>query len=206
MAQALEQTRDLMRGLESLEHRMWQEAEPGADGQPSGGQEPQDGQAEGAGQEAGGEPSADGLADGQPGLGDTFGNPFGPGGWGDQRPGSYHFDPQDIRQWQRELQERLTDAQDIRRLLEPENFPAGELDEIIQRMREFDDPRVYQDAAVLAGLQSLLLENLKRFEYRLRREVDTENEQLFLALSEDVPPGFRELIEEYYRSLSQQDQ
>ena len=205
MAQALEQTRDLMRGLESLEHRMWQEAEPGAEGEPSGGQEQQDGQAEGAGQQAG-EPSADGLADGQPGIGDTFGNPFGPGGWGDQRPGSYDFDPQDIRQWQRELQERLADAQDIQRLLEPENFPAGELDEIIQRMREFDDPRVYQDAAVLAGLQSLLLENLKRFEYRLRREVDTENEDLFLALSDDVPPGFRELIEEYYRSLSQLDQ
>ena len=205
MAQALDQTRDLMRGLESLEHRMWQEAEQSADGQPSGGQESQDGQAEGAGQQAG-EPSADSLADGQPGIGDAFGNPFGPGGWGDRRPGDYSFDPQDIRQWQRELQERLADAQDIRRLLEPENFPAGELDEIIQRMREFDDPRVYQDAAVLAGLQSLLLENLKRFEYRLRREVDTENEDLFLALSDDVPPGFRELIEEYYRSLSQLDQ
>ena len=205
MAQALDQTRDLMRGLESLEHRMWQEAEQSADGQPSGGQEQQDGQAEGAGQQAG-EQSADGLAAGQPGIGDTFGNPFGPGGWGDRRPGDYSFDPQDIRQWQRELQERLADAQDIRRLLEPENFPADELDEIIQGMREFDDPRVYQDAAVLAGLQSLLLENLKRFEYRLRREVDTENEDLFLALSDDVPPGFRELIEEYYRSLSQLDQ
>ncbi len=204
MAQALDQTRDLMRGLESLEHRMWQEAEPSA-GQPSDGQEQQGGQAGQPGEEAG-EPSADGLADGQPGIGDTFGSPFGPGGWGDRRPGSYAFDPQDIRQWQRELQERLADAQDIQRLLEPENFPADELDDIIQRMREFDDPRVYQDAAVLAGLQSLLLENLKRFEYRLRREVDTENEELFLALSDDVPPGFRDLIEEYYRSLSQQDQ
>ncbi len=205
MAQALDQTRDLMRGLESLEHRMWQQGEPAADGEPAGGQEQQDGQPGGGGQEAG-EPSADSLADGRPGIGDTFGSPFGPGGWGDQRPGSDVFDPQDIRQWQRELQERLADAQDIQRLLEPENFPADELDEIIQRMREFDDPRVYQDAAVLAGLQSLLLENLKRFEYRLRREVGTENEELFLALSDDVPPGFRELIEEYYRSLSQQDQ
>ena len=56
---------------------------------------------------------------------------------------------------------------------------------------------------MLAGLQTLLLEDLKRFEYRLRREVDSENEELFLASSDDAPPGFRDLIEEYFRSLSQ---
>ena len=205
MAQALDRTRDLMRGLESLEHRMWRQDSQTADGSPVGGQEQQDGQPAGGGQQPGEEPSA-GVADGEPGVGDTIGGPFGAGGWGDRRPGDAVFDPQDVRQWQRELRERLADAQDIRRLLEPEAFSPEELDEIIERLREFDDPRVYQDAEVLAGLQSLLLENLKRFEYRLRREVDTESEELFLASSDDVPPGFRKLIEEYYRALSQQDQ
>ena len=72
-------------------------------------------------------------------------------------------------------------------------------------MREFDDTRVYQTIDVLASLQTEILEELKRFEYRLRREIDAESEELFLAASDDVPPGFRDLIEEYYRALSREN-
>ena len=196
MAEALDRTRDLMRGLESLEHRISREGEQ-AGGEPSEGQDQQ------GGQQAGSQ-SAEGVTDGQPGAGDTVGDPFGAGGWGNRRPGSY-FEPGDVRQWQREFQERLGEAQDIRRLLQQEGFTAEELNEIIQRMQEFDDTRVYQSIEVLAGLQTLILEELKRFEYRLRREVDAESEELFLASSDDVPPGFRDLIEEYYRALSREN-
>ncbi len=213
MAQALDQTRDLMRGLESLEHRMWQPGEqPGQESSSSEGQTAEGQSAEGqpGGQPGGdaqqaGEQSATGLADGQPGVGDTFGGPIGAGGWGNRRPGSYVFDPDDVRQWQREFRERVGEAQDIRRLLDQEGFTAEELDEIIARMQQLDDTRTYQDAAVIAELQSFILEELKRFEYRLRREVDSENEELFLASSDEVPAGFRELIEEYYRALSRDD-
>ena len=196
MAEALDRTRDLMRGLESLEHRIAREGE-------QAGGEPSEGQAQQGGQQAGSQ-SAEGVTDGQPGAGDTVGDPFGAGGWGNRRPGSY-FEPGDVRQWQREFQERLGEAQDIRRLLQQDGFTADELDEIIQRMQEFDDTRVYQSIEVLAGLQTLILEELKRFEYRLRREVDAESEELFLASSDDVPPGFRDLIEEYYRALSREN-
>ena len=208
MAEALDQTRDLMRGLESIEHRIWQEGEQASAGEPSEGQDAQGGQpSEGqnaqGGQQAGSDASP-GVADGEPGIGDTFGSPLGAGGWGDRRPGSY-FEPGDIRQWQREFQERLADAQDIRRMLQQEGFTAEELDEIIRRMREFDDSRVYQSIELLASLQTEILEELKRFEYRLRREIDAESEELFLAASDDVPPGFRDLIEEYYRALSREN-
>ena len=214
MTQALDRTRDLMRGLESLDYRMRRPGDETADGEPADGErpsgepsdrQPADGQQAdgrtGGGRDADGQPSDAGVADGRPGVGDTFGGPFGAGGWGDRRARA--FDPDDVRQWRREFRERLGDAQEIRRLLEPENFSADELDEIIRRLQALDDGRAYQDAAVLAGLQTLLLENLKRFEYRLRREVDSENEELFLASSDDAPAGFRDLIEEYFRSLSQ---
>ena len=208
MTQALNQTRDLMRGLESLDHRMWQPGDQSAQDQSSEDQssegQPSDGQPQQGGQQAG-DQSAQGSADGQPGVGDTFGGPLGAGGWGDRRPGSTVFDPQDVRQWQREFRERAGDAQDIRRLLEQEGFSAGELDEVIRQMQELDDSRLYQDAEVIARLQTFILEELKRFEYRLRREVDSENEELFLASSDEVPPGFRDLIEEYYRALSKDD-
>ena len=198
MTQALDQTRDLMRGLESLEHRMWEQGEPSAEGQ-------QQGQSE-SGQQGGGEQQGDGqsnTADGQPGTGNSTGGVYGPGGYGDRRPGG--FSPGDVRQWQREFQRRAGDAQDIRRLLQQEDFAVGDLDEIIRRMRELDDQRVYQDADEIARLQTFILEELKRFEYRLRREVDSESEELFLASSDEVPPGFRDLIEEYYRALSQDE-
>jgi hypothetical protein len=74
-------------------------------------------------------------------------------------------------------------------------------------MRELDDQRVYADAAELERLQSFVVEGLKQFEYQLRRELSEEDAQLFLSGSDEVPAGFRELIEEYYRSLSKvQDQ
>ena len=193
MTRALDQTRDLMRGLESLEHRMGQEGAPSADGQPQGGGSEQPGE---------GQP---GVADGRPGIGETTGGLYGPGGYGDRRPGTTAFSPQDIRQWQREFRQRAGEAQDIRRFLQQEDFALGDLDEIIQRMRKLDDLRVYRDAEEIARLQTFILEELKRFEYRLRREVDSENAELFLASSDEVPPEFRDLIEEYYRALSQDE-
>lgn len=197
MTQALDRTRDLMRGLESLEQRMWQgdQAEEGQQGQ--GGEQSQDDQ---RGQQGGDQL---GTADGEPGIGDSVGGAYSGGGYGNRRP--IEFNPDDVRQWQREFRQRLGEAQDIRRLLQDEQFSAADLDEIIRQMQEFDDTRVYQDSEEIARLQTYLREELKRFEYRLRREVDVENEDLFLASSDDVPPGFRDMIEEYYRALSREN-
>jgi hypothetical protein len=203
MTQALDRTRDLMRGLESLEQRMWQgdQAEEGQQGQGGEqGQDDQQGQQGGGGQQSGDQL---GTADGEPGIGDTLGGVYSGGGYGNRRP--IEFDPDDIRQWQREFRQRLGEAQDIRRLLQDEQFSAADLDEIIRQMQELDDTRVYQDSEEIARLQTYLREELKRFEYRLRREVDVENEDLFLASSDDVPPGFRDMIEEYYRALSREN-
>ena len=202
LTEALDQTRDLMRGLDSLEHRMWSEnenqsGEEGEQGQGQGGQ--QAGQT-GSGQQGSEQPNP---ADGQPGVGDSLGGAYAGGGYGNRRP--TEFDPDDIRQWQREFRQRLGEAQDIRRALQEEEFSAGDLDEIIRQMQQLDDTRMYQDSEEIARLQSFLREELKRFEYRLRREIDDENEDLFLASSDDVPPGFRDMIEEYYRALSREN-
>ena len=207
--QALDRTRDLMRSLESLEQRIEQGGEQAAD-QP--GQQGQSGQGQpGQGQQPGGQPGQQGRPGQQPGGGqfadgrggDTFGGPFGLGGPGNRRAGV--FDPRDIRQWQREFRERGMEAQELQRLLRAENLgEVGDLSEIIQAMRALDDPRAYQDVEELARLQSFVLEELKRFEYRLRREVDSDSDELFLAGSDEVPSGFRDLIEEYFKSLAEE--
>ena len=215
MAQALEQTRDLMRSLESLDHRMWQEGQEGEPAQPGEGQEGQEGQ---PGQEGGqpgqqggqpgqgDNPSAQpGGADGQPGGGNTYGGVLGGYGWGDRRPGTTVWEPGDIRQWSREYTQRAGEMEGLRRLLNEEQFEVGDLDAIIQQMRELDDLRRYQDPEAIAKLQAFVLEELKRFEYRLRREITEENEELFLAGNEEMPDSFRDLVEEYFRSLSEDD-
>ena len=208
--QALDRTRDLMRSLESLEQRIQQGGEQaanqqGQEGQQGQGQEGQQGQ-QGQGQQGqqgqqGGGQQGGQFADGR--AGDTFGGPFGGGGQGNRRAGV--FDPRDVRQWQREFRERGMEAQELQRLLRAENFgDAGDLNEIIQAMQALDDPRVYQSAEEIARLQTFVLEGLKRFEYRLRREVENDSEDLFLAGSDEVPSGFRDLIEEYFKSLAEQ--
>ena len=202
MAQALDRTRDLMRSLESLDHRMWQEGQEAEDGE-AGSEADQEGQ---PGDAQGGEQAGNqtGPADGDAAtLGSRWGGPFG-GRYGyDRRPGATAWDPQDIRQWQREYRERAGEVEELRRLLEQEDFAAADLSEIIERMRELDDLRTYQDAEEIARLQTFVLEELKRFEYRLRREISEESEDLFLAGNEEMPPQFRELVEEYFRVLSE---
>jgi hypothetical protein len=232
LEQALDQTRDLMRGLESLEQRIEQGSQQasnqeGQEGQPGGqgqegqqgqagqeGQQGQGGQGQGQGQQGQGQPGegqqGQGQGQGQQGQGadggdgNASGGPSRGGGTGNRRPGDA-FDPQDVRQWQREFRERGSEAQELQRLLNAENFgDVGDLNEVIQAMRELDDSRIYRDADEIARLQSFVLEGLKRFEYRLRREVDGDSDDLYLAGSEEAPAEFRDLIDEYFKSLADQ--
>jgi hypothetical protein len=69
-------------------------------------------------------------------------------------------------------------------------------------MEAFDSNRVYDDPRGLAELGALV-EELKQFEYWLRRELEgIGKEELLLSGSDHVPAGYRKLVEEYYRSLS----
>ena len=195
---ALTATRDLMRGVDSLEQRMASGGQP-QDGE-SQGREQQGGQQQG-GEQHGGQPQGGQRAFG----GDRTGAPDWGGGWGSARPGDYAYDPEAARQFRREYRERALDAEQLRQLLEAQGFNVEDLEGVIRALRELDDRRIYADAEEIARLQSFVSENLKRFEYRLRREIDgAEADQLFLAGSDEVPSGFRELIEEYYRALSRE--
>jgi hypothetical protein len=51
-------------------------------------------------------------------------------------------------------------------------------------------------------LQAAAIDKLKKFEFSLRRKVENGNESLSLSGSDQVPEGFRQAIEEYYRSLA----
>ncbi len=179
-AEALDRTRDLVRGIESLGRRL---EERGQEGQGGEGQEGQGGE----GQE------------GQEGQGAGNGAPSG--GRASVRAGE--MSPDEIRQFRREVRERASEVRDLQRVLDEQEIDSQQLAEVVQALRSLDSERVYKDTAELARLQTQVLEGLKQLEFGLRRELEGDAvDRAFLSGSEDVPTGFRKLVEEYYRALS----
>jgi hypothetical protein len=136
------------------------------------------------------------------GGGDTRGGAaWGGGPWGDRRPGDY-YTGDDIRQFRGEARRWLGEAQALRNQLREQGVDPKDLDDIMRRMRELDSERIYRDVEELARLQTFVAEGIKRFEYNLRRQAGADADRATVAGAEDVPPEFRALVEEYYRSLS----
>jgi hypothetical protein len=226
MADALEKARQMARGLDSLDQRLRERADRGRGAnsrsrdenaqrgqQGQSGQQGQQGQSGRQGQS--GQNAQSGGQDGRNqsgretdrgrgGEGDTVGGPDRGGYWGggSRRPGDYLYNGEDIRQFRGEFRDWTAQGQDLRRQLREQGVDVTDLDEILKSLRALDDDRVYKDAAELERLQTFVSEGLKRFEYGLRRKVEIADQQLFLSGSDEVPPGFRDRVEEYYRSLA----
>ncbi len=236
VTQAIDQTRDLVRNLESLSERIregGQGEEPGREGeQGQKGQQGQQGKRRGLKPGAQGEQSQEGQSsqgessDGQregsegsesrqagsqaggsdptssddAGGGEAFvgsGSPDGP----NYQPGA--FSTEEIRQLRREFRERVADAENLRRELARQNLDVPDLGEIIRRMEEFEKKQIFLNPLGLEKLEEDVLADLKQFEYWLRRELEgIGEEQLYLAGSDQVPADYRQLVEEYFRSLS----
>ena len=204
-AEALDRARDLLRGVESMNERTVAgrdragEAQEGQarQGDEQGGQAPgqqgqggQGGEAQGNQAGRGGRPQAQGS---------STGVPPNAGGGGGGRPGP--VDPDRAGQLRREARERGAQAEQLRRDLQALGVDARDLDRLISELRALDSDGVYDDGAALARLQAQLVEGFRRLEFDLRRELDDRGEVL-LSGTEDVPPEYRALVEEYYRALA----
>jgi hypothetical protein len=128
-------------------------------------------------------------------------NPAG-GSLGDARPLPGRFSAEQSRQFRGEARQRAADAEQLRRLLGQQKIDAKELDEIIKGLRRLDDESVYANPELVGRLEQQVTDNIKRFEYQLRRRLDANSTQVFLSGADDVPEQYRKLVEQYYRSLS----
>ena len=182
LEEALEEARDLVRGMEAMERRLNEQGQQGQQGQ----------QGNRSGAIGGGGP--DGWVDydgryseaGAP----TRGNP---------RP----LNPEDIRQLQREFGQRGNQVRALREQLREVGRPAQELRAVLDAMEQFQREGIYADPSQVAQLQQEILDQLKRLEFGLRREVEGSAERsTTLSGSDEVPDGYRELVEEYYRALA----
>jgi len=110
---------------------------------------------------------------------------------------------EDARQFSRELRGQREGAEGLRRELAREGVATRDLDRLIARLRELESGRSFNDPDELARLRGAVLEGFKEFEFSLRRQLgEREREGPVLGGGNDVPPGYRDLVSEYFRSLS----
>jgi len=136
---------------------------------------------------------------GQPGedtrdaMGNLSGPPTGTG---------IHRD-EDIRQLNREFQQRLMDAQDLRRLLDRNSSNMQNLEQVIESLRRAGDSRKYDDPEMVARLKGAI-DLLHQVELDLNRELSrlTQKERYFYAEDSEAPSNYKKLVEEYYKVLA----
>ncbi len=191
-SRALAQARDLVRGLSSLDDRLREREQRGSSGRagPAGA---------GAGQQGArqGKPGADGTN----GTGDVGGasGQGRPGGAG----GGASFTVEEARQLSRELRARRDAAQQLRRALQGEGVDTRDLDRAIARLGALDGEKVLGNAEAMKQLRDGVVEDLKSFEFALRRKLGAaEAGGPALGGSEQVPAQYREMVNEYFKSLA----
>lgn len=183
LARTLEETRDLARSLESLDERVRESAQRAAE------------QARRAESGQGGEGERSGEVRARDASSES------PSNSSDGSPG---FRPGEARQFRREFRERREQAERLRQELAREGVGTEELDAVIDRLRQLERERAWRDVRGLESLGAQVILGLKEFEYAVRRELGGEGDrELLLTGSDEVPPGYRELVEEYYRSLAE---
>lgn len=122
---------------------------------------------------------------------------------------SGRFSREEGRQFSRELRAQREAAETLRRELanggkgEKGATQSGDLDRLIQRLRDLESGRSFDDPEELNRLRGSVVDGFKEFEFALRRQLGEKNRDgPVLGGSEDVPAGYRELVSEYFRSLS----
>lgn len=123
------------------------------------------------------------------------------GGSGQGGPG--RFSAEDVRQFSRELRSQREVAEGLRRNLQGTGVPTADLDRLIARLREMEASRTFDDPQELERLRGAVLDGIKEFEFGLRRQLGAvDRNGPVLGGSDDVPSAYRDLVNEYFRSLS----
>jgi hypothetical protein len=97
----------------------------------------------------------------------------------------------------------LAEARALQDRLRESGRELPELEETVQALEELRQERVYEDLPQVEALQAQIQENLKRIEFLLRREVEGETAgRAALTGTDEVPAGFRKMVEEYFKNLA----
>jgi hypothetical protein len=206
-AEALDRARDLARALDSIGERLKAKGSAGAQGESQEGQEGggnrgsqgsetggRQASAEGrSGSETGGQRAADGGSSVNGGL---------PGGGGGMQPRGGRLGASEARQLRSEIGARVRDAEAFRRALEESGLSSAQAAALAGRLQGLAADRNFKDPLGLAALTAQVADDIKMLEYVLRREAEGDRPTLQLSGSEELPPGYRAMVEEYYKTLA----
>jgi len=129
-------------------------------------------------------------------------NGSGPPRGGVPQGDGLRLSPEDAQQFSREAAQRLADAEALRRELAGKGVPTAELDRAIDNLRQLTNPRTLEDTHTAAELRSKTIEGFKDFEFGLRRALGgADSTRVLLERAGDVPPAYKQNVEEYYRSI-----
>ncbi len=201
-AAALDRARELARALDSMGERLRARGSSPSPEAPGGSPE---GSSPGTPDGRGGQSSGDGSGRGESSTSGGRSGGRGVGGVGGGGQG--RLGPEEARQLRRELAERITDAEAFRRALEESESESesgarsSQAKALTQRLQGLASDRNFKDPLGLAELTGQVADDIKMLEYVLRREADGERPTLQLSGSEELPPGYRAMVEEYYRTL-----
>jgi hypothetical protein len=98
------------------------------------------------------------------------------------------------------MQQRVADAQALRRDLAQQGADVSALDRAIDAMKSM---AARPDDKASAELRAQIIDGLKAYEFALRKTLgDQENGRVMSGRTGDVPPAFRAYVEEYYRAIA----
>jgi hypothetical protein len=112
--------------------------------------------------------------------------------------------PEQVRQLQKEFEERLRQAQGIIPDLREDRELASEMEGLLARMRGLNGAGLGVSPAALMQLSREVLEPLRQFELALSRrlnEVSAKN-KLSRPSEDDVPAGYRKMVDEYFKKIA----
>ncbi len=115
--------------------------------------------------------------------------------------GPYRSD--DPRQLSREMQQRITDVQELRRLLDRNSTEWRNLENVINALRDMSAAGRYDDPEEIARLKRAI-DLLRGVELDLNRTLEqlTRKDRYLYADDNEVPGIYRRLVEEYYKALA----
>ena len=101
----------------------------------------------------------------------------------------------------RELDQRAAQLERLRGALGEEGVEASDLETVIGHLRQLGSNGTL--AETLAALDAEIVRGLKEFEFALRRSLTPAGEARALqAADRDVPEGYEEMVDRYYKALA----
>jgi len=131
-----------------------------------------------------------------------MGGPLNPNGVPGGGVPNGRLSPEDAQQFSREAQQRLADAQALRTELQRQGLATKDLDQAIDNLKQLTNTRTLEDPRISSDLRAKTIEGFKDFEFGLRRKLgESDSTRVLLERSGDVPPAYKQNVEEYYRSI-----